>query len=135
MTVQAHIEQVRQLWALRDEHDPSEVRHGHVPVEYRRHLRRRGIVARDGFTSICVAATGCSHQLPHWWDHAGSITTADGERLLVIEPYDPSAATMAEIRSFAERAGLRVAVDDNSWWFPGRTVRITFEIPDDQEPE
>ena len=135
MTTPAAIEQTRQIWELRDQLDPSEVRQDHVPIEYRRHLRRRGVVAKDGFTSICIATTGRPCCLPHWWDHAGSITTADGSRLLVAEPYDPSEATLAEIRDFARRMGLSMTINGNSWWFPGRTSRITFEIAEEGQDQ
>ncbi len=70
-----------------------------------------------------------------WLAHYGG-TFIDGHEAFVSEPFGLTPEGLKSIQQFAAQLGLRWHVDGNSWWHPGRTIRITFPNPEaDATPE
>ena len=107
---------------------PTAVRSSHVPDWLRRELLKvYGCPNRDtaGF-AVLQHATGDA--LWSWLDHWGS--TKIGDKLcFVSEPYDVSIEELSQIDSLARRIGCPWYLSPNSWWYPGRTIRIVIEPP------
>lgn len=112
-----------QIRRSREEMKPSPVDLHHVPNWFRLALLK-AYGCRDGWTNG-------QHVLQHaigraeWLDHWGS--TKDGEQLcFVSEPYHVDATALAHVEDVARRAGCECWLHPNSWWYPGRTIRIAF---------
>jgi hypothetical protein len=62
-----------------------------------------------------------------WLDHFGeSIAGGSERRIFVSEPYSLNARQLAEIDSLAKAIDCRYEISANSWWYPGRTLRVEF---------
>lgn len=120
--------------ALRKASGVSAVLSGHVPERYRQHILAR--CGWDGFskTGPNVLRHAASGQSARWLDHYGS-TVIDGAELLVAEPYRLGGDAMLGVLDFARRAGLTVSFEASGWRYPGQTIRILFEIPQETELE
>jgi hypothetical protein len=65
------------------------------------------------------------HRLP-WLDHWGSTFVGDQE-VAVSEPYLRITCDFSEPKRFAELAGCDLVVDERSYWYPGKTIRLQFQ--------
>lgn len=61
-----------------------------------------------------------------WLDHWGSTFVGDQE-VAVSEPYLSMSCDFSEPRRFAELAGCDLLVDQRSYWYPGKTIRLQFQ--------
>jgi hypothetical protein len=61
-------------------------------------------------------------ELP-WLDHWGSTVVGDQE-IVVSEPYLSMTCDFSEPRRFAELLGCDLTVDAQSYWYPGKTIRL-----------
>ncbi len=65
------------------------------------------------------------HTTARWLDHWG--TSRIGSRsVFVSEPYDFDLDDAKEVDVFCKTLGLGWYLSSNSWWYPGRTIRIVF---------
>lgn len=71
-----------------------------------------------------------------WLDHWGStkIVRRSGQQLseetyFVSEPYGLSPQGVRALAELERVTGIRWSVEANSWWYPGRTLRIVIEPP------
>lgn len=117
---------------LRRELNPNPVKLHEVPEWVRRAClkivkgkRWRGSSTR-GPVVLEDAVNLCSRD--GWCDHWGTVVI-NGKQCLASEPYGMTAESMKSAIEFAEKIGARLEIDSNSWWFPGRTVRLTFFPP------
>lgn len=103
---------------------PSPVRLHHVPRWARPGWRR-------AVRAYSLPAGASFRLLDHW---GSTVRVADdGERYtdLVSEPYAASCAAVdpAQLGAFDRVFGVVGEVSDNSWWYPGHTIRITWREP------
>lgn len=61
-----------------------------------------------------------------WLDHWGSTLVGDQE-VAVSEPYLRMTCDFSEPYRFAELAGCDLVVDERSYWYPGKTIRLQFQ--------
>ena len=61
-----------------------------------------------------------------WADHRGTTEYRGDKQAFVCEPYGFGHDWLHEVEDFATKCGCAYAIDPNSWWFPGRTIRIAF---------
>ena len=66
-----------------------------------------------------------------WLDHYG-VTTEQGKAVFVSEPYDLMPNGIEGIVRFAKACGCEWYVTADSYWFPGRTVRVVFREGENQ---
>jgi hypothetical protein len=111
-----------------DAESGSPVRRCHVPNWFRQRLlnkygpTRQGY--RDGWSLLCDHGREHGGWLP-WIDHWGS-TVIDDVPVVVSEPYYQPTTDFAELHRFAESLGCKLVVDEKSYWYPGKTVRLAF---------
>ena len=116
----------------RERLNPSPVEPDKVPAWLRRLLLaakrdgkfRDGRYSTDGRSLLHDAAGDCGFgwNLDHW-----GTTKKDGNTYFVSEPYSYQREA---VEAFAAMLGLKWWEDSNSWWFPGRTVRLWFAPAD-----
>jgi hypothetical protein len=106
----------------------SVVRHGHVPNWFRlRMLTRFGPTEHrytDGRALFEYWARLHTGRLP-WIDHIGSALVGD-QRVVVSEPYLRATDDFTEVRGFAAMLNCELVVSEQSYWFPGKTLRLAF---------
>ena len=83
--------------------------------------------ATDGHSVLWHAISKTARH-GRWVDHFGS-SELYGRPAFVSEPYDFSAGTAQDVSAFCDPMGLRWVVCSNSYWFPGRTIRIAIYDP------
>lgn len=66
-----------------------------------------------------------------WIDHYGS-TLVDGVAVFVCEPYYRLTTDFSAFEQFARRLRCTLVVSDESHWYPGKTIRLSF-VPDDAD--
>ena len=126
---EAHIHRAREVLK------PEPVRLHHVPNWLRLRMKETfgapyQVTSGDGVLFHASSKTGKGRWLDHW----GSSHDRGGERrTFVSEPYDITPETVRDIISFTEPMGLDFYISSNSYWFPGRTVRVVIPCPDDKE--
>lgn len=110
--------------AARDLLGPTPVRLDHVPRWFKKalHPYHRKLEMTYQRVQHAFATIGHGHALDHW----GSTTLGDGRVAFVSEPYDVDAAVLAGCERLADEVGCVFYLDPNSWWFPGRTIRLVF---------
>jgi hypothetical protein len=77
----------------------------------------------DAWFALQHAAKSCGGDM--WIDHHGRIRLPDGTQRLISEPYQLLPDGRDQLEQFCRTLGLQFAVQDESWWFPGQTLRIT----------
>ncbi|MDB5387380.1 MAG: hypothetical protein JWM11_3026 [Planctomycetaceae bacterium] len=60
-----------------------------------------------------------------WVDHVGRIKLPNGVQQLISEPYGITDEGQTQLSRFCELLGLRFEIQDESWWFPNNTIRVT----------
>lgn len=130
---QAEIRQRQHIEAARELLKPSPVRHHHVPDWLRRRCLKRFGTGGNGDTSGWHVIHHAVEQVVdgrsrHWLDHFGSTTIGD-RRAFAIEPYNLTRPCLADVFRLGDELGLDVEIDANSWWYPGRTIRVLFFEP------
>lgn len=83
------------------------------------------------FLPLCNGWHAMQHALNHlggdWADHCGRIVQDDGTQLLISEPYQLLSDGHEQLEALCWTLGLTYRVDAQSWWFPGRTLRIVIQ--------
>jgi len=77
----------------------------------------------DGHSLFAYWARKCK-SLP-WIDHWGT-TVIDGQKILVSEPYLRRSCDFSDVAEFAESLGCELVIDETSYWYPGKTLRLAF---------
>jgi hypothetical protein len=117
----------------RKKFQPSEVRLHHVPNWMRLMLLRKCGTRTPGWTKgsdlIWHLDHLCGGDHRRILDHWGSTITSCGRRDFVTEPYMDAELACLVARRVARAIHCEFYVSDNSWWFPGRTIRIGFIEP------
>ncbi len=117
--------------ALRSEWGISEPELHVIPIEIRKNTNRAirdGIFPKPNFPlsswdALYFAARHCGGT--HWIDHPGRIRLPDGRWALASEPYQFFDYHREQIETFCRTLGLTYEFSERSWWYPGRTVRLT----------
>ena len=78
-------------------------------------------------------ARGQIQTMAVWLDHCGT-SDDDSRESFVSEPYRFASLDARELDSFCEALGLTWYLSSNSWWYPGRTVRIVIHEPMKVDP-
>jgi hypothetical protein len=106
----------------------SPVRLGHVPSWTRNQLLHTYGPTRQGYRDgrALFEEWGGRHggKLP-WIDHWGS-TVIDVQPVVVSEPYLQATLDFSDLHRFAASIGCRLVVDEKSYWYPGKTLRLAF---------
>lgn len=69
------------------------------------------------------------------FDHSTTHKHPDGEYVITTEPYGASFEDLCEIIDFCRYHKLRVDIDADSAWHPGRTIRATIRRDGDKKGE
>lgn len=123
--------QVNEIESARAVLNPSPVDAHHVPDWLRRRAMKRFGCNRGDTTGWGVLFHAVRQVDPTgkatcaWLDHWG-VTPWHGKTALAAEPYSLSADDVASIDRFARELGIEWRLSSNSWWFPGRTIRVLF---------
>jgi hypothetical protein len=67
------------------------------------------------------------------FDHSTTHKHPDGEYVITTEPYGTSFEDLCEIVDFCRYHKLRVDIDSDSAWHPGRTIRATIRCAKDKK--
>ncbi len=110
---------------------PSEVNLRHIPNWFRKRLMK--VYGCEHGLRAGLDVLGHARRVNDWtWlDHRGS-TTWRGQTAFVSEPYNLTAGELQQIADMCERCGLHYHVSANSWWNPGRTIRILIFEPEEE---
>ena len=117
---------------------PSEVRLGDVPAWLQRRLVKafgNPLKLRGGLAILNHAVEVHFGGGNFWLDH---FVTVDDGQVFVAEPFEVEPSTIALLDTFAERLGVGFRISANSWWQPGKTIRLEFferEEGEDAEDE
>lgn len=116
-------------WLLR----PAPVRLHHVPNWLRRRILRT-LGCRDGLTKgpnvlMHAVSRTTKPSASSWLDHWGSSRQND-VTVFVTEPYSVTEGCLQAVGAFCRVLHLEWYVSSNTWWFPGRTVRIVIYEPE-----
>lgn len=106
----------------RDLMQPTPVRGAHVPKWLRLALIREFKPERWQMDGESVLHHACPES--RWLDHWGSTTLHDGRLAFVSEPYHLTPFDIQQIDYVATAIKAQWWIDANSWWYPGRTIRV-----------
>ena len=124
---------------LRKERKPSVVRIGHAPDWFTKRVSRvfgpepgmRGPLSHYAAIERVQRVMTTSVT---WFDHFGSTRLADGSVAFVSEPYNTIEAVTPVVTELAKALGCAWYISDNSYWYPGSTIRIVFHEDADSIP-
>lgn len=121
-------EQRTTINALRKLLKPGEVRLHHLPSWVGNALRKAFKQRKydDPVSCLFNAFRGMESIVDHWGSIDPASDLAFRLRPFVLEPYSISAERLARCEEVARVCGANVVVEANSWWYPGRTIRIAF---------